>query len=92
MFGFRKSLTNEECEIVSLEGSLEGLNYYLSGLIKVSNRPDNRSDLTEEINRVENEIKIKEIKLKIYISFQMLLSSTNKIKKKNFMIKLLGGI
>jgi hypothetical protein len=64
MFGFRKSITNEECEIISLEGSLEGLNYYLSGLTKVSNRPDNRSDLTEEINRVENEIKIKEIKLK----------------------------
>jgi hypothetical protein len=64
MFGFRRSITNEECEIISLEGSLEGLNYYLSGLIKVSNRPDNRSDLTEEINRVENEIKIKEIKLK----------------------------
>jgi hypothetical protein len=64
MFGFRRSITNEECEIVSLEGSLEGLNYYLSGLIKVSNRPDNRSNLTDEIKRVKNEIEIKEIKLK----------------------------
>ena len=64
MFGFRRSITNEECEIVSLEGSLEGLNYYLSGLIKVSNRTDNRSNLTDEIKRVKNEIEIKEIKLK----------------------------
>ena len=64
MFGFRRSITNEECEIISLSGSLEGLNYYLSSLIKVSNRPDNRSDLTEEINRVKKEIEIKEIKLK----------------------------
>lgn len=64
MFGFRRSITNEECEIISLSGSLEGLNYYLSAIIKVSNRPDNRSDLTEEINRVKKEIEIKEIKLK----------------------------
>jgi len=64
MFGFRRSITNEECEVSSLEGSLDGLNYRLNSLINISNRPDNRSNLTDEINRVENEIKIKEIKLK----------------------------
>jgi len=68
MFGFRRSITNEECEVATLKGSLEGLNYYLSGLIKVSNRPDNRSNLTDEINRVKNEIEIKEIKLKEMIT------------------------
>jgi hypothetical protein len=64
MFVFRRSITNEECEVVELKGSLEGLNYRLDSLINISNRPDNRSDLTDEINRVKNEIEIKEIKLK----------------------------
>jgi hypothetical protein len=36
----------------------------LDSLINISNRPDNRSNLTDEINRVKNEIEIKEIKLK----------------------------
>jgi len=36
----------------------------LDSLINISNRPDNRIDLTEEIKRVKNEIEIKEIKLK----------------------------
>ena len=56
MFGFRKTLTNEECEIVMLKGKLEGLTNYHDGLIKVSERPDNRSNLSEEIKRVKNEI------------------------------------
>jgi hypothetical protein len=64
MFGFRRSITNEECEVSELKGSLEGLNYRLDSLINISNRPDNRSDLTEEIKRVKKEIEIKEIKLK----------------------------
>ncbi len=52
MFGFRKTLTNEECEIVMLKGKLEGLTNYHEGLTKVSERPDNRSDLSEEIKRI----------------------------------------
>lgn len=64
MFGFRRSITNEECEVAALEGLLKGLNYRLNSLINISNRPDNRSNLTEEINRVKKEIEIKEIKLK----------------------------
>ncbi len=39
-------------------------NSFIRRFIKVSNRPDNRSNLTDEINRVKNEIEIKEIKLK----------------------------
>ena len=56
MFGFRKMTTNDECEIIRLKGKLEGLTQYHDGLIKVSERPDNRSDLSEEIKRVKNEI------------------------------------
>jgi hypothetical protein len=64
MFGFRRSITNEECEVAKLKGSLDGLNYRLNALIKVSNRPDNRSDLTEEIKIAETEIEKTELKLK----------------------------
>ena len=53
MFGFRKMTTNDECEIIRLKGKLEGLTQYHDGLIKVSERPDNRSDLSEEIKRVK---------------------------------------
>ena len=64
MFGFRRSITNEECELSGLKGKLEGLNYRLNSLVRITEKPDNRSDLTEEINRVKKEIEIKEIKLK----------------------------
>jgi hypothetical protein len=82
MFGFRRSITNEECEVVALEGLLEGLNYRLNSLINISNRPDNRSDLTEEIKRVKNEIEIKEIKLKemrTLVQFQQQQQQINRI-------------
>jgi hypothetical protein len=77
MFGFRRSITNEECEIISLKGSLEGLNYYLSGIIKVSNRPDNRSDLTEEIKRVKEEIKLKEMRTTTQFQQQQQINRTD---------------
>ena len=56
MFGFRKMITNDECEVIRLKGKLKGLTHYHDGLIKVSERPDNRSDLSQEIKRVKNEI------------------------------------
>jgi len=63
MFGFRRSITNEECEVVALEGSLKGLNHRLNSLIKI-NESDSRYELDSEIEIVKEEIKLKEIKLK----------------------------
>ena len=63
MFGFRRSVTNEECEVVALEGLLEGLNNHLNALIRI-NKSDSRYELDSEVKRVENEIKENEIKLK----------------------------
>ena len=63
MFGFRRSITNEECEVVELEGLLKGLNYRLNSLIKI-NESDSRYELDGEIESVKEEIKLKEIKLK----------------------------
>jgi len=56
MFGFRKTVTNDECEIIAMKGKLQGLTKYHEGLIKITEKPDNRSDLSEEIKRVKNEI------------------------------------
>jgi hypothetical protein len=56
MFGFRKTVTNEECEIIAMKGKLQGLTKYHEDLIKITEKPDNRSDLSEEIKRVKNEI------------------------------------
>jgi hypothetical protein len=63
MFGWRKEITNLECDIIALEGYLKGLNYRLNSLIKLSNSPDYRGDLTDEIKRVEEEIEKTNIKL-----------------------------
>jgi hypothetical protein len=67
MFGWRKEITNLECDIIAVEGYLSGLNYRLNSLIKLSNSPDYRGDLTDEIKRVrleieENDLKLKELK------------------------------
>ncbi len=56
MFEFRKTITNDECEIITMKGKLEGLTNYHNGLIKITEKPDNRSNLSEEIKRVKNEI------------------------------------
>lgn len=56
MFGFRKTVTNEECEIIAMKGKLQGLTNYHEGLIKVTEKPGNVHDLSEEIKWVKNEI------------------------------------
>ena len=63
MFGFRKSTTNEECEIIAVKGKLQGLNEYYLNLLKISKDPSYRGDLSEELKRVETEIKINNQKL-----------------------------
>jgi hypothetical protein len=70
MFGWRKSISNLECDIIAVEGYLSGLNYRLNSLIKISNNPDYRGDLSDEIKRVqleieENEIKLSELRLRL---------------------------
>jgi hypothetical protein len=66
MFGFRKSITNDECEIVAIKGLLNGLNNHYINLVKISKDPNYRGDLTEEIERVKTEIKINNQKLVSY--------------------------
>lgn len=70
MFGWRKEITNLECDIVSVKGYLDGLNYRLKSLVKVSNSSDYRGDLSDEIMRVrleieENENKLKDLRLRL---------------------------
>jgi hypothetical protein len=57
-------MTNRECDMIFTKGLIEGLTSRLNSLIEINNKPDNRSDLTEEINRVKNEIIINKHKLK----------------------------
>ena len=64
MFGWRKSISNLECDIIAVEGYLSGLNYRLNSLVKISNSSDYRGNLTEEIKRVRLEIEESEMKLK----------------------------
>ncbi len=49
MFGWRKEISNLECDIIAVEGYLSGLNYRLKSLVNLSNNPDYRGDLTDEI-------------------------------------------
>jgi hypothetical protein len=70
MFGWRKSISNLECDIIAVEGYLSGLNYRLNSLVKISNSSDYRGNLTEEIKRVrleieESEMKLKELRLRL---------------------------
>jgi hypothetical protein len=67
MFGWRKEISNLECDIIAVEGLLKGLKRTLKSLISINNRLDYRGDLTDEIKRVrlemvENYIKLKELK------------------------------
>jgi hypothetical protein len=57
-------ITNKECDMIFTKGLIEGLTSRLNSLIKLNENPDNRSDLTEEINQVKNEIIINKHKLK----------------------------
>jgi hypothetical protein len=70
MFGWRKSISNLECDIIAVEGYLSGLNYRLNSLVKINNSSDYRVNLTEEIKRVrleieESEMKLKELRLRL---------------------------
>ena len=64
-------VTNEECEKIFIKGLLEGLNYRYTTLVKISKDPSYRGDLTEEIKRVETEIKINKQKLMSYGKWQV---------------------
>ena len=62
----KQMVTNEECEIISIKGKLEGLNNYYLSLSKISKDPTYRGDLTEELKRVETEINLNKQKLMSY--------------------------
>lgn len=55
--------TNKEAEIVALNSRLEGLKHYLNSLLKINSDPRYKTDLSEEMNRVNNDIKEVQIKL-----------------------------
>jgi hypothetical protein len=70
MFGWRREISNLECDIVAVKGLLKGLNNHLTALIRISNDPEYRGDLTDEIKRVrleieENENKLNELTLRL---------------------------
>lgn len=70
MFGWRREISNLECDIVATKGLLTGLKRTLKSLISINNRPDYRGDLTDEIKRVrlemvENYIKLNELKSRL---------------------------
>lgn len=53
-------ITNKECEIIFLEGRLEGFNYRLKSLENLNDR----YDLKREIESVKSDINNVELKLK----------------------------
>jgi hypothetical protein len=59
-------VTNKECDKIAIKGKLEGLNHYYLSLSKISKDPSYRGNLSEELERVETEIKINKQKLKSY--------------------------
>jgi hypothetical protein len=59
-------VTNEECEIIAINGKLEGLNKRYLNLSKISKDPSYSGDLREELKRVEIEININKQKLMSY--------------------------
>jgi hypothetical protein len=48
---------NTKCEIVAREGKLEGLRTYLNNLMKINQNPLYRGDLSDEMDRVKDDIK-----------------------------------
>jgi hypothetical protein len=55
--------TNNDCEIIALEGKLQGLRKYLGDLMNIRANPMYKGDLTEEIDRVKGNIKESEVRL-----------------------------
>lgn len=47
---------NKEAEILVLNGKLDGLKHYLNSLLKINSDPRYKTDLSEEMNRVNNDI------------------------------------
>jgi hypothetical protein len=59
----KREITNRECDIAYIKGLLMGLTRTYNSLVKVNEDPEYRGDLTEEIERVMEEIKLNEEKL-----------------------------
>jgi hypothetical protein len=59
----KREITNRECDIAYIKGLLIGLTRTYNSLVKVNEDPEYRGDLTEEIERVIEEIKLNEEKL-----------------------------
>jgi peptidoglycan hydrolase CwlO-like protein len=55
--------SNKDCEIVALNGKLEGLKHHLNSLLNVNANPRYKIDLSEEITRVNKEIQETQTKL-----------------------------
>ncbi|MEY4571544.1 MAG: hypothetical protein RLZ10_755 [Bacteroidota bacterium] len=59
----KREVTNKECDIAAIEGLLVGLNHTYDSLLIISKDPEYRGDLTEELKRIECEIKLNKEKL-----------------------------
>ncbi len=59
----KKEITNRDCDIAQIKGLLTGLTHTYNSLLKVSEDPEYRGDLTEELKRITGEIKLNEDKL-----------------------------
>ncbi len=59
----KKEITNRDCDIAQIKGLLTGLTRTYNSLVKVSEDPEYRGDLTEELKRIKGEIKLNEDKL-----------------------------
>lgn len=59
----KTKITNTEVDTIYLKGLLEGLTHTYNSLVKVSKDPEYRGDLTEELKRIESEIKLTKEKL-----------------------------
>lgn len=58
----KRIYTNEDSEIIALDGKLQGLRGYMENLLKIRENPTYKGDLTEEIERLNVEIKETESK------------------------------
>jgi len=59
----KTKMTNTEVDTIYLQGLLEGLTHTYNSLVKVSKDPEYRGDLTEELKRIMEEIKLNKEKL-----------------------------
>lgn len=59
----KREITNKECEVAYIKGLLLGMYRTYTGLLDISKDPEYRGDLTEELKRIMEEIKLNEEKL-----------------------------